>query len=157
MQNSTTTKAKDTASNKTPEQQKEIQASSDLETNVSGVFKLQALTTVLMLVLVTLGSLWLQADILLNAKSSLLGALLSVIGTWLSARSVRRTRKVKDEELVDGQGHFFMVPVFSGLINKLIIVGGGIAFGLVVLGLEPILLVLSYLAVQITSAFQLLR
>ena len=50
-----------------------------------------------------------------------------------------------------------MVPIFSGLLNKLVIVGGGIAFGLVALGLSPAYVVTSFLLVQLASAGVIVR
>jgi hypothetical protein len=49
-----------------------------------------------------------------------------------------------------------MVSIYSGLLNKLVIVGGGIAFGLVVLGLDPVLVVTGYIVVQLSTVWTML-
>ena len=40
---------------------------------------------------------------------------------------------------------YAMVPVYLGLLNKLLVVGGGLALGMVTLGLDPIYIVSGYL------------
>ena len=50
-----------------------------------------------------------------------------------------------------------MVSIYSGLLNKLVIVGGGIAFGLVVLGLEPVLVVTGYIVVQLSTVWTIVK
>ena len=82
--------------------------------------------------------------------SSGYGCLLALASTFLSARSVRRTP-------TDVVGSAGMVPVFSGLLNKLVIVGGGIALGLVAFGLDPLLVVTGYIVVQMASLWTLLK
>jgi hypothetical protein len=145
---------------------KNAEQNATLESNITGVLKLQAVASIVILLIVYCLTLlppvweiqsWKIVSFTELLTSSAYGALLAIIGTLLSARSIRRSAKASDDELVDGQGHLFMVPVFSGLLNKLVIVGGGIAFGLVVLNLIPMLVIASYLIVQITSAIQLLR
>ncbi len=75
------------------------------------------------------------------------GSMLAITGTILSARSLRRTVGKAGEELSQAA----LIPIYSGLLNKLVIVGGGIAFGLIVLDLEPLLVVTSYFIVQMSS------
>lgn len=131
-----------------------------LEQTISGVLILQSCAGLVALAAVLLFDLAFHNATLnsLNLKSSAYGSLLAIVSTLLGARSMRRTTRASNDQLADDdKGHLFMVPVFSGLLNKLLIVGGGIALGLVLLSLEPILLVLSYLFVQIASALQLLR
>ncbi len=82
--------------------------------------------------------------------STTFGAMLALVGTWLNARSVRRTPM----NAAMGAG---MVAIFSGLLNKLFIVGGGIAFGLIALELNPFWLVTSYIIVQLATAWTMVQ
>lgn len=91
-------------------------------------------------------------------KASAYGAMLAITGTILSARSIRtksiKTESVKTEkgERVSELGASALLPIYSGLLNKLVIVGGGIGFGLIALALEPIFVVSSYFIVQVAVA-----
>ena len=73
----------------------------------------------------------------------LYGAILGMVGTVLSKRSVSRSSRAALKT-----PHYAMLPVYMGLLNKLLIVGGGLALGLVILGLEPIFIVSGFLASQ---------
>ncbi len=84
--------------------------------------------------------------------SVLYGSMLAIAGTVLNARSVRQA-----SEGAGGPGLAGMVPMYVGLLNKLVIVGGGIAVGLIGLGLEPIWLVTGYLVVQLSTLLVLLQ
>ena len=84
--------------------------------------------------------------------SVLYGSMLAIAGTLLNARSVRQAGEGAGEPGLAG-----MVPVYVGLLNKLVIVGGGVAFGLIGLGLEPIWLVTGYLVVQLSTLLVLLQ
>ena len=92
---------------------------------------------------------------LARLKAASYGAALAMTSTILGARSMRRTSPTADDE-VSATGKFSITPVFSGLLNKLVIVGGGIGFGLIV-GLSPILVVSTYLVVQLSAATELLK
>lgn len=130
-----------------------------LQQNVKGVLKVQCITAVLILLLVTIYSLLggESTSVLSNRLlASLYGASLAIIGSVLSARSIRRASPQNDEKPIPGASPVSLVPIFSGLLNKLVIVGGGIGFGLIVLGLDPILVVTGYLVVQISAATQLI-
>ena len=72
------------------------------------------------------------------------GGLLGMLGTIISRRSAERSSRA-----ATAAPQIAMVPVYTGLINKLLIVGGGLAFGLVVLGLGPIQVVSGYLVTQL--------
>lgn len=85
------------------------------------------------------------------------GSFLAIVATLLTARGVRRASPTDADSVEPGQVPVSMVPIFSGLLNKLVIVGGGIAFGLIVWELNPILVVLSYLVVQIAAAGHLMQ
>ena len=85
--------------------------------------------------------------------STLYGALLAVAGTALSARSVMRGLGSGAER----SGWSAMGPIYVGLLNKLVIIGGGIACGLIFLRLAPLWLVTGYIVVQIAGAGVMLR
>ena len=72
------------------------------------------------------------------------GAILGILGTLLSKRSVDRS-----SQAVYSAPRFAMVPVYMGFMNKLLIVGGGLAVGMVILGLGPIYVVSGYLVTQL--------
>ena len=88
-------------------------------------------------------------------KACLYGSALAITGTILSARSVRRVSDPADDSgsEISRSG---LVAVYSGLLNKLVIVGGGIALGLVAFGLEPVYVVIGYFIVQIATVFPML-
>lgn len=69
--------------------------------------------------------------------------MLGILATLITARSVIRSSRAVAEN-----PHFGMLPVYSGLLAKLLIVAGGTAFGLAYLGLGPLYVVLGYLAMQ---------
>ncbi len=85
--------------------------------------------------------------------STLYGALLAVTGTVLSARSVMRGFGSG----ADQTGWSAMGSIYVGLLNKLVIIGGGIACGLILLRLAPLWLVIGYIVVQIAGAGVMLR
>ena len=74
------------------------------------------------------------------------GSILAITGTILSARSIRKSSKIADPT-----SSATLVPIYSGLLNKLVIVGGGIAFGLIFLKLQPFYVVTAYFVVQMAS------
>ncbi len=78
-----------------------------------------------------------------NTLAFFYGGLLGMAGVIISRRSVSRSA---DAALRAPQ--YAMLPVYMGLLNKLLVVGGGLAFGLVTLGLAPILVVSGYLVTQ---------
>ncbi|NNC99216.1 MAG: hypothetical protein HKN85_03445 [Gammaproteobacteria bacterium] len=136
----------------------EIDQYSSLDSNISDVLILQCIATSIVLLAVLAHSLVLVGEdiqLLAKLKAAAFGSSLALISTILSARSMRRTQHTASDE-DSSLGRFSMAPVFSGLLNKLVIVGGGIGFGLIV-GLNPILVVLTYLLVQISAAAQLLK
>ncbi|MGI9319500.1 MAG: ATP synthase subunit I [bacterium] len=79
-----------------------------------------------------------------NAIGCLYGALLGMVNTMISKRSVARSSRAAMKS-----PQYAMLPVYMGLLNKLLIVGGGLAIGLVALGLEPIFVVSGYLITQL--------
>jgi hypothetical protein len=91
------------------------------------------------------------SGLLENLRAALYGSVLAIAGTILSARSIRRSARYSAG---DGKEMSFsaLVPIYSGLLNKLVIVSGGIAFGLIWLGLEPVYVVLGYIVVQVAAA-----
>jgi len=79
-----------------------------------------------------------------NAIALCYGALLGMAGTALSKRSVSRS-----SEAALRTPQYAMLPVYTGLFNKLLIVGGGLAVGLISLGLSPIFVVSGFLVTQV--------
>ena len=132
----------------------EVSQNSALERSIRGVLVSQIIATVLVLLSMSVFCMLVEQNMaywFVKLKSASYGSLLAIAGTILSARSIKRTGLCASES-----GQVSMVPVFSGLLNKLVIVGGGIAFGLIVLELEPIVVVTGYFVVQIAAASRLL-
>jgi len=135
------------------------QAPDTLKENVRGVLKVQCISSAVIMTLVVLYSIYSEYELELLASklaACLYGAALAICASLLTARSVRRSSPLDQEKSLPGQAPVSLVPIFSGLLNKLVIVGGGIGFGLIVLELDPMLVVLSYLVVQISAATQLI-
>ena len=128
--------------------------SSILENSVRRVLLIQIRTMIFVLIVVA-GTLFLTTGwdgAGVKLASSAYGSVLAIAGTILSARSIRRASKgVGETEQVA------MVPIYSGLLNKLVIVGGGIAFGLIIIGLDPVAVVTGYLIVQLSTVWTMLR
>ncbi|NND83049.1 MAG: hypothetical protein HKN50_11525 [Gammaproteobacteria bacterium] len=136
---------------------------SSLAASVTAVFRLQVIAGLTLLVITMAYSLWSDGLSWVELQNRLLasgyGAVLALTATWLSARSVRRASPDTNngDKALPGRAPVSLVPIFSGLLNKLVIVGGGIGFGLIVLGLNPILVVLSYMVVQLAGASHLMQ
>lgn len=79
------------------------------------------------------------------------GSMLALIGTVISARSARRS-----SDFAATGSHMAMVPIFSGLALKLVVMGGGIGLGLVLLGLDAIPLLVAFAVVKMSSIFSIL-
>lgn len=127
-----------------------------LRQGLKQVLVLQCITTVLLLLVV---AVWLALAVrggevtwfsIVRGRfgSTLYGALLALAGTILSARSVMRGFG----QDADPTGWSAMGSIYVGLLNKLVIIGGGIAFGLIYLGLQPVWVVTGYIVVQIAGA-----
>lgn len=134
-----------------------------LDSSIKRVLVLQCIATLIVLIGVVGYSFFMSAadpvgqDLIWLArfKAASYGAALAMTSTILGARSMRRTGSGANHE-VSGPGQFSITPIFSGLLNKLVIVGGGIGFGLII-GLNPILVVATYLVVQVSAATELLK
>ena len=135
----------------------------DLESSVRRVLILQVTVASVVLILIAGVSLFIMSDstdglsayltvLGRSTGSSIYGSGLAIAGTILSARSVRRA-----SEATRTSGNLAMIPIFSGLANKLVIVGGGIALGLIVLQLAPVELLISYIIVQFASAWTMMK
>ncbi len=79
------------------------------------------------------------------------GSMLALIGTMISARSARRS-----SDFLATSSNMAMVPIFSGLVLKLVIMGGGIGLGLALLGLDAIPLLVAFAVVKMSSVFSIL-
>ncbi len=139
----------------------------DLEHSFRQLLKLQLISALLILLLIAGVSLLMQTfsepRFSLDSRlwgnkiaACLYGSVLAIAGTILSARSIRRaTKAVSSPD--DSTAHLAMTPIFSGLLNKLLIVGGGIGFGLIYLKLVPIEMLISYIVVQFASLWTMVK
>lgn len=82
-----------------------------------------------------------------RATATAFGALLGILATLVTARSVLKSSRAVIDNPHLGP-HLGMLPVYSGLLFKLFIVAGGAFAGLVLMALSPIYLVLGYITMQ---------
>lgn len=80
---------------------------------------------------------------LARAGAAAFGSALGILATVVTARSV-----IKSGRAVADNPHLGLLPVYSGLLWKLLIVAGGAYFGLVYLQLGPLYVVLGYITMQ---------
>ncbi len=85
--------------------------------------------------------------------STFYGALLAMAGTILSFRSVMRGFGSGAGQT----GWAALGSIYAGLLYKLVIIGGGIAFGLIHLEFQPVWVVTGYGMVQIAGAGVMIR
>lgn len=87
-----------------------------------------------------------------NALAGVFGAVLGMLGTMISRRSATRSGQAAMRA-----PQYAMVPVYLGLLNKLLVVGGGLAIGMVALGFDPIYIVSGYLVSQFALVWVAVR
>ena len=123
--------------------------SASMGRSVRRVLTAQAAGTLLLLALVVLATALLQgADAaaslgLARAKAAAFGALLGIATTVVTARSVLHSSHAAAQH-----PHFGLLPIYAGLLLKLLLVAGGTFAGLVHLNLEPLYVVLGYITMQ---------
>ncbi|MGR3914945.1 MAG: hypothetical protein OD918_10635 [Gammaproteobacteria bacterium] len=83
---------------------------------------------------------------LLRAKAAAFGALLGMLATVLTARSVLQSGKAIAR--ADGSAGFAALPLYAGLLMKLLLVAGGAFAGMVWLQLGPLFVLLGYITMQ---------
>ncbi len=79
-----------------------------------------------------------------RAKAAAFGALLGMLATVVTARSVLKS----GEAAARHPSGLAILPVYSGLLVKLLLVAGGAFAGLVWLQLGPLFLLLGYITMQ---------
>lgn len=89
---------------------------------------------------------------LARAVAAAFGSALGILTTVVTARSV-----IKSGRAVAVNPNLGLLPVYSGLLWKLLIVAGGAYFGLVYLQLGPLYVVLGYITMQAGYAWAALR
>ena len=120
-----------------------------LERSVRRVLVAQALLTALLVVLVVVATIALSGTAavatlgLMRAKAVAFGALLGILATVVTARSV-----VKSSRAVMENPHFGMLPIYSGLLLKLLVVAGGTFVGLAYWSFGPLYVALGYITMQ---------
>jgi len=80
---------------------------------------------------------------LARAAAAAFGAALGILATLATARSV-----IKSSRTVAASPHGGLLPVYSGLLWKLLIVAGGAYLGLAHFGMKPLYLMLGYITMQ---------
>ncbi len=132
-----------------------------LRQGLKQVLVLQGIATVLLLLVV---AVWLAfaarvegvtqpASVWASFGAAFYGALLALAGTVLSFRSVMRGFGSG----VDQTGWSAMGSIYAGLLYKLVIIGGGIAFGLIHPGFQPVWVVTGFVVAQIAGAGVMIR
>ena len=91
--------------------------------------------------LVSAGSIRGMGTQVASVVGLLFGSAIGMVSTMITKRSVSRA----SQAAIDAP-EFGMAPIYIGLLNKLIVVGGGFALGLIALGLGPVYLVSGYIA-----------
>ena len=123
-----------------------------LEHSIRRVLAAQAVLALALVALVALATLlWsgpaaLKTLGLARAQAVAFGSLLGILATVATARSVIKSGKAVANPHIDP--HFGMLPLYSGLLFKLLIVAGGAFLGLVYLRLGPLYVVLGYITMQ---------
>ncbi|MGR3984547.1 MAG: hypothetical protein OD817_04730 [Gammaproteobacteria bacterium] len=80
---------------------------------------------------------------LMRAKAAAFGALLGMLATLVTARSVLQSAKAAEHA-----AGMAILPVYAGLLMKLLLVAGGAFAGLVWLQLGPLFVLLGYITMQ---------
>ncbi len=78
------------------------------------------------------------------AMSCGFGSLLALVNTWVARRSVR-----KSSDLAYASPELGMLPLFSGLIQRLLLFALGVVFGVTVLHLLPLYLLIGFIVLQV--------
>lgn len=120
-----------------------------MQQSVRRVLAAQVVCALLLLVLVMLATALLSGPAMVatagvaRTKAAAFGSLLGILATVVTARSVLKSSRVAEEH-----PHFGLLPVYAGLLLKLLLVAGGAFVGLVYLRLGPFYVVLGYLTMQ---------
>lgn len=124
----------------------------NLEKTVKQILRIQVVAGVVaMVVLWVVSTAGDTGHALDSLTAALYGSLLPIIGTMISARSAQRSSRIAATG-----SNMAMVPIFSGLMLKLGIMGGGIGVGLVFLSLDAMPLLVSFAIVKMSSVFSML-
>lgn len=76
--------------------------------------------------------------------SSLLGAVLAMVNTWITQRSIQ-----KSSDLAYATPDMAMLPVFSGLVQRLLVFATGILVGVLLLQLLPLYILVGFIVLQL--------
>jgi len=74
------------------------------------------------------------------------GSLIGIANTLLAARSIRQSSRAV---VLESSKLVAIMPVYMGLLNRLLLTGSGVWLGLVILGLNPMFMGVGYIIVQI--------
>lgn len=82
-----------------------------------------------------------------SALATLYGCLLGIANTLITARSVGRSSRAVESGLPEGS-EVSLLPLYIGLVNKLLVIAGGIVLGAILLKLHPLYMVLGFAVLQ---------
>ena len=120
-----------------------------LERYIRRVLALQAVCALALVALVVLATALAAAPAaaltlgLARAVAAAFGSARGILATMVTARSV-----IKSGRAVAANPHLGLLPVYSGLLWKLLIVAGGAYLGLAHFGMKPLYLMLGYITMQ---------
>ncbi|HED14541.1 MAG TPA: hypothetical protein ENI62_12950 [Gammaproteobacteria bacterium] len=121
---------------------------SDLRRCRRQVLVTQMIMTVLLLAIVLLATDWRAPGPWGNLYAVALGCVLGIVNTLLTGRSVLRA----SQTLQHGKG-LGMLPLYTGLVNKFLLVAGGIAVGGLVLQWSLPFIILGFVVMQVGFLF----
>lgn len=115
---------------------------------------LQAVLGVLLVLLILVHGRYADSTVQVteNAFAGMYGVLLGMLGTLIAKRSAARSGRA-----VLKVPQYAMAPVYLGMLNKLLVVGGGLAAGMVALELGPVYIVSGYLVSQLAFIWVAVR
>ncbi len=124
----------------------------DLNRAVKQILRIQSMATLVVLIALLLYYSYSGSGNMTTGMIAVVyGSMLALTGTLISARSARRSG-----DFAAAGSNAAMVPIFSGLVLKLIVMGGGIGLGLILLNLDPAPMLISFAVVKISSVFSIL-
>ncbi len=125
-----------------------------LEHHARRILVLQAVLGVLLVLLILVHGRNADSTVQVteNAFAGMYGVLLGMLGTLIAKRSAARSGRA-----VLKVPQYAMAPVYLGMLNKLLVVGGGLAAGMVALELGPVYIVSGYLVSQLAFIWVAVR
>ncbi len=125
-----------------------------LEHHARRILLLQAVLGVLLVLLILAHGRYADSAMqaMENAFAGMYGVLLGMLGALISKRSATRSGRAALKA-----PQYALAPIYLGMLNKLLVVGGGLAAGMVALELGPVYIVTGYLVSQLAFIWMTVR